>query len=163
MENLKSILKHYLFGIAMALLFIALMRLHSFVFSPYYLPAKWKNILIFTLVLGIFFGFVFWGLMQWYKSINNLDSNLLFQEKMKLYITKIVVPFLCYYGLGIGIALVIIGVVHLYSFLFEPYFRYAQWRNIKDTAQISGIAFGIGFYLLKKYYFGKKCKSYIIN
>ena len=143
----------------MALVFIAFRRLYSFVFSPYYLPAKWENILIISLALGILFGFVFWGLMQWYISINNLDSNLTFQQKMKLYLTEIVAPFLCYYGLGIIIALVIIGVVHLYSFLFEPYYRSARWSNIKDAALTSAIPFGIGFYLFKNYYFGKKCSS----
>ncbi len=48
-----------------------------------------------------------------------------------------------YYLLGILTSLLIIVFIHLYSFIAEPYFSYAEWDNILLTASISGIPFGI--------------------
>ena len=49
-----------------------------------------------------------------------------------------------YYALGIALSLVWIAFIHLYSYIAEPYFSYAEWNNILLTAIISGIPFGVG-------------------
>lgn len=51
-----------------------------------------------------------------------------------------------YYILGCIIALTIIGFIHLYSYLFEPYFTSAVFKNIVVTTFISGIPFGIAIW-----------------
>ena len=53
---------------------------------------------------------------------------------------------LIYYGLGIAVALLIIGLIHLYSLIAETYFCYAQWNNILVTALISGFPFGVAIW-----------------
>ena len=64
---------------------------------------------------------------------------------------KMIARFYCY---GFITSLVIIGFIHLYSYLFEPYFTYAVFENVLITACISGIPFGIAIWaflnLLKK-------------
>ena len=50
---------------------------------------------------------------------------------------------LVYYGLGIAVALLIIGLIHLYSLIAETYFSYAEWNNILFTALMSGFPFGV--------------------
>jgi hypothetical protein len=50
---------------------------------------------------------------------------------------------LLYYGLGIALSVIIIGLIHFYSLLFETYFSYAAWNNITTTALSSGVPFGI--------------------
>jgi hypothetical protein len=57
---------------------------------------------------------------------------------------KILKKMLFYYSLGIALALVWIGFIHLYSYIAEPYFSYAEWNNILLIVLISGIPFGIG-------------------
>ena len=56
---------------------------------------------------------------------------------------KTLKKMLFYYTLGIALALVWIGFIHLYSFIAEPYFSYAEWDNILSIAAISGIPFGV--------------------
>jgi hypothetical protein len=53
---------------------------------------------------------------------------------------------LIYYGLGIAVALLIIGLIHLYSLIAETYFSYAEWENITVTALISGFPFGLAIW-----------------
>jgi hypothetical protein len=57
-----------------------------------------------------------------------------------------------YYGLITSF--VIIGFIHLYSYLFERYFTSAVFENVLITACVSGIPFGISIWafsnLLKK-------------
>jgi hypothetical protein len=48
-----------------------------------------------------------------------------------------------FYSLGTVLSFVIIAIIHLNSFLFEPYFGYAHWNNIIKTAVISGAPFGV--------------------
>ena len=54
-----------------------------------------------------------------------------------------------YYAIGVLISLLIIGFIHLYSFLAETYFGYAEWDNILLTASVSGIPFGIATWAFK--------------
>jgi hypothetical protein len=57
---------------------------------------------------------------------------------------KILKKMLFYYSLGIALSLVWIGFIHLYSYIAEPYFSYAEWNNILLIALISGAPFGVG-------------------
>ena len=58
--------------------------------------------------------------------------------------------FICY-GLGIVAALVIIGLIHLFGFIFEDNYSYAEWDNIILNALISGIPFGLSIWSFKSY------------
>jgi hypothetical protein len=64
---------------------------------------------------------------------------------------KMIALFYCY---GLIASLVIIGIIHLYSYFFEHYFTYAVFENVLITACLSGIPFGIAIWsfsnLLKK-------------
>ena len=51
-----------------------------------------------------------------------------------------------YYSLGMAFSFGIIAIIHLNSFLFEPYFGYAHWSNIVKTAIISGAPFGVAIW-----------------
>ena len=62
-----------------------------------------------------------------------------------------------YYGLGLTVTLLIIGLVHLYSLIAEPYYYYAAWDNILLTTSISGIPFGITIWAFSEFF--KKCNS----
>ena len=53
---------------------------------------------------------------------------------------------LLFYVLGTVFSFVIIAIIHLNSFLFEPYFAYAHWRNIVKTSIISGAPFGVAIW-----------------
>ena len=55
-----------------------------------------------------------------------------------------------YYGIGVLLALVIITLIHAYSFLFDTYFAYATWDVIVFSAVVSGIPFGFGLYVLQE-------------
>ena len=57
---------------------------------------------------------------------------------------KTLKKLLFYYTLGIALSLVWIGFIHLYSYIAEPYFSYAEWNNILLIALIAGVPFGIG-------------------
>ena len=56
---------------------------------------------------------------------------------------------LFYYGLGIAVSFIIIGLIHFYSLIDENYFSYAAWSNIIITAFISGVPFGIAIWAFK--------------
>ena len=62
---------------------------------------------------------------------------------------KIATILLKHYLIGVIIALVLIGFIHLYSYIAEPYFSYAGWDNILLTTLISGIPFGIAIWAVK--------------
>ena len=49
---------------------------------------------------------------------------------------------LFYYGLGISLSLLCIGFIHLYSYIFETPFCFAEWDNILLSAIISAMPFG---------------------
>jgi hypothetical protein len=53
-----------------------------------------------------------------------------------------------YYGISLLLALVIISLIHAYSFLFDTYFAYATWDVIVFTAIVSAVPFGFGLYVL---------------
>jgi hypothetical protein len=53
-----------------------------------------------------------------------------------------------YFGIGLLLALVIIILIHAYSFLFDTYFAYATWDVIVFTAIISAVPFGFGLFVL---------------
>ena len=55
-----------------------------------------------------------------------------------------------YYLLGIITSVLLIVFIHLYSYIAEPHFSYAEWDNILLTALISGIPFGIAIWPFKK-------------
>lgn len=57
---------------------------------------------------------------------------------------KIAVRIIKHYTIGIITTLFIIGIIHVYSFIFENYYTAAQWNNIIQTALISGLPFGVG-------------------
>lgn len=59
---------------------------------------------------------------------------------------KAIKKILFYYGFGTAASLLIIGLVHLYSLIFETYFCYAEWNNILVTALISGMPFGLAIW-----------------
>jgi hypothetical protein len=56
---------------------------------------------------------------------------------------------LFYYLLGVISALLIIGSIHLYSYIFEPYYSYAEWSTILVVALLSGIPFGVAIWVFK--------------
>jgi hypothetical protein len=62
---------------------------------------------------------------------------------------KTLKKLLFYYGLGIALALLCIGFIHLYSYIAEPCFSYAEWDNIFLTAFISGLPFGVAIWTFK--------------
>jgi hypothetical protein len=62
---------------------------------------------------------------------------------------KIATILLKHYLIGVIIALVLIGFIHLYSYIAEPYFSYAGWENILLVAAFSGIPFGISIWIFK--------------
>ena len=75
---------------------------------------------------------------------------------------KIAIRILKHYTIGIIVALLIIGIIHVYSYFFEAYFTSAQWDNIIETALISGFPFGIAtwvFINLKKMTEGQEQRS----
>jgi hypothetical protein len=49
---------------------------------------------------------------------------------------------LFYYGLGIALSLLCIGFIHLFRYISEIYFCYAECDNVLVTALISGLPFG---------------------
>ncbi len=53
-----------------------------------------------------------------------------------------------YYSFGLLLALVIVFLIHAYSFLFDTYFAYASWDVIVFTAVVSAVPFGFGLYVL---------------
>jgi hypothetical protein len=55
-----------------------------------------------------------------------------------------------FYGIGLLLALVIITLIHAYSFLFDTYFAYATWDVIVFTAIVSAVPFGFGLYVLQE-------------
>ena len=59
---------------------------------------------------------------------------------------KIGTLLLKYYIIGVIIALLLIGIIHLYSLIAETYFSYAEWNNILLTAMISGLPFGVALW-----------------
>jgi hypothetical protein len=72
-----------------------------------------------------------------------------FMEKLK--------NIVLFYSLGMVLTFVIIAIIHLYSYLSEHYFIYAEWNNILLVALISGIPFGIAIWAFSKFF--KKCNS----
>lgn len=62
---------------------------------------------------------------------------------------KTITILLKYYIIGVIIAILLIGFIHLYSYIAEPYFSYAEWDNILLTALISGFLFGITLWAFK--------------
>jgi hypothetical protein len=56
-----------------------------------------------------------------------------------------------YYLLGIFTSVLLVVFIHLYSYLVEPYFSYAQWDNILLTTLISGIPFGIAIWAFSEF------------
>ena len=56
-----------------------------------------------------------------------------------------------YYLLGIITSLLLIVFIHLYSYIVEPYFSYAELDNILLTALISGLPFGIAIWTFKNF------------
>ena len=60
---------------------------------------------------------------------------------------------LLFYILGTVLSFGIIAIIHLNSFLFEPYFGYAHWSNILKTAIISGAPFGVAIWAFLTYKF----------
>jgi hypothetical protein len=62
-----------------------------------------------------------------------------------------------FYSLGMVFTFMIIAFIHLYSYLTEPYFSYAQWNNILLVALNSGIPFGIAIWAFSKFF--KKSNS----
>jgi len=55
------------------------------------------------------------------------------------------------YVLGTIFTAICIGLIHLYSYFFEPFFRYAEKTNIVETCLIGGVCFGISIWAFKKY------------
>ena len=54
-----------------------------------------------------------------------------------------------YYLLGIITSIFLVVFIHLYSYIAEPYFSYAERDNILLTTLISGIPFGIAIWAVK--------------
>jgi hypothetical protein len=53
-----------------------------------------------------------------------------------------------FYGIGLLLALVIITLIHAYSYLLDAYFAYAAWDVIVFAAVVSAVPFGFGLYVL---------------
>lgn len=56
---------------------------------------------------------------------------------------KKIINLLKFYGIGFITSLLLIGFIHLYNYVVEPYFMYAEWNNILITALVSGAPFGL--------------------
>lgn len=55
---------------------------------------------------------------------------------------KTIRKILFYYGLGIALSLLCLGLKHLYRYISIIYFCYAECNNLLATALISGLPFG---------------------
>jgi hypothetical protein len=55
---------------------------------------------------------------------------------------KTIKKLLFYYGLGIALSLLCLGLIHLYRYISIIYFCYAECDNLLATALISGLPFG---------------------
>ena len=64
---------------------------------------------------------------------------------------KTLMKIFLHYALGMVLSLLVIGIIHLYSFIMQPYFCYASWENIAITTLITGFPFGIGIWALRKF------------
>ena len=53
---------------------------------------------------------------------------------------------LIYFSLGNLFSLALIGFIHCYSYFFEDYFCYAEWKVIVTTTLLSGIPFGLSIW-----------------
>lgn len=58
-----------------------------------------------------------------------------------------------FYSLGMVFTFVIIAIIHLNSFLFEPYFSYLHWRDIIKIAISSGAPIGVAIWFFLTYTF----------
>jgi hypothetical protein len=54
-----------------------------------------------------------------------------------------------YYWLGVFTSVLIVVLIHLYRYIAEPCFSFAEWDNILLTTLISGIPFGIAIWSFK--------------
>ena len=53
-----------------------------------------------------------------------------------------------YYVIGLLLAILIIALIHFYSYLFDTYFAFAIWDVIIFTSLVSAVPFGFGLYVL---------------
>ena len=58
-----------------------------------------------------------------------------------------------FYSLGTVFTFVIIAIIHLNSFFFEPYFSYLHWRDIIKIAISSGAPIGVAIWAFLTYTF----------
>lgn len=64
-----------------------------------------------------------------------------------------------YYLIGIGISFVFIGIIYLYSFLFEAYFSYANLENVVVVVLLSGVPFGFSIWVFHSILKNKKPRT----
>jgi hypothetical protein len=64
MQIAIKILKHYTIGIITALFIIAIIHLYSSIFEPYFISARWNNIIQASLISGFPFGIASWAFIN---------------------------------------------------------------------------------------------------
>ena len=139
MNNLKTIVKFYLFGVVASLILLGFIHIYGMIFDPFYAYPNLEIIIKTPLISGLPFGALLWiG-----HTINKLP-----QTKNRYLI--VVLKVLTYYWIGFIAGLIILGFTQLYIFVFnEPYY-YATIENIIGFALLLGLPLSILVRIAKK-------------
>ena len=139
MNNLKTIVKFYLFGVVASLIMLGFIHIYGMIFDPFYAYPYLEIIIKTPLISGLPFGALLWiG-----HTINKLP-----QTKNRYLI--VVLKVLTYYWIGFIAGLIILGFTQLYIFVFnEPYY-YATLENIIAFALLLGLPLSILVRIAKK-------------
>jgi hypothetical protein len=139
MNNLKTIVKFYLFGVVASLIMLGFIHIYGMIFDPFYAYPNLEIIIKTPLISGLPFGALLWiG-----HTINKLP-----QTKNRYLI--VVLKVLTYYWIGFIAGLIILGFTQLYIFVFnEPYY-YATLENIIAFALLLGLPLSILVRIAKK-------------
>jgi hypothetical protein len=148
MNNLKTIVKFYLFGVVASLIMIGFIHIYGMIFDPFYAYPNLEIIIKTPLISGLPFGALLWI---------GYTINKLPQTKNRYLI--VVLKVLTYYWIGFIAGLIILGFTQLYIFVFnEPYY-YATIENIIAFALLLGVPLAVLVRIGKKLIEEKNIKS----
>ena len=139
MNNLKTILRYYLFGVIASLIMIGFIHIYGMIFDPFYAYPNLEIIIKTPLISGLPYGALLWI---------GYTINKLPRTKNKYLI--VVLKALTYYWIGFIAGLIILGFTQLYIFVFnEPYY-YAAIENIIAFALLLGLPLAVLVQIGKK-------------
>jgi hypothetical protein len=148
MNNLKTIVKFYLFGVVASLIMIGFIHIYGMIFDPFYAYPNLEIIIKTPLISGLPFGVILWL---------GYTINKLPRTKNRYLI--VVLKALTYFWIGFIAGLIILGFTQLYIFVFnEPYY-YATLENIIAFALLLGLPLSILVRIAKKLIDDKNIKS----